>query len=355
MDNIMTQKRQAFYSIDIAKFLSAFAVIGIHTQVFSCFGDLANYYSFGVFFRLAVAFFFVCSGYFFFRKLEFANGKILNCVDNKKKLASYVKRIFVLYVIWSLVYFLLQFIQWLQNPDISFFHLMISFASSFIIDGSYYHLWYILCLIYAFPIIYFLLSKFNFKTVTILAVLLYIIHLLMNLNNIVSGLPGVALFSKLYVIPGAIGQTIFIAIPLITLGGYLSNYDCSASKKKIVTLDIASIIMLIAESSLIYFLTDKRDYSSYIFFTFVVAVLGFLLLIKSNISTNNPKVYKYLRSMSTLIYCVHPLIISIFKIFVDYRNINSIIWFAIISAVCIIISFILIFLSQKIRIINYLY
>ena len=354
MENTVKCNNFSLYSIDVAKFLCAVSVIGIHTQVFSCFGDLANYYSFGVIFRLSVSFFFVCSGYFFFRKLKFENGRIVNCVANKKKLVSYLKRIFILYLIWSLVYLIVQLIQWTQKPDISFFHLIISFAKSFIVDGSYYHLWYILCLIYAIPIIYFALRKFSFKTVLIEALLLYVMHLIINFNNMMSGLSVVSFIGKLSIISGAIGQTVFIAIPLISIGGYLSNCNFSSNRNLLIVTNIVSLILLIAESSLIYFLLNKTDYSSYIIFSYVTVVTGFVLLKDVHFSTRNPKIYSFLRKMSTLIYCIHPLVIETFKV-LDYKHINSILWFIVILIITTVISLLLVILSKYIKFLQYCY
>ncbi|MCM1115062.1 MAG: acyltransferase [Clostridium sp.] len=355
MENTIKNHNASLHLVDIAKFFCALSVIGIHTQIFSSFGELADYYSFGVLFRLSVAFFFICSGYFFFSKLQFENGKIINSTENKNKLSSYVKRIAILYIIWSAVYFVLQLIQWIQNPDIPVFHFIISFVKSFIIDGSYYHLWYILCLIYAIPLIYIMLRKFSYTTVSLIAILLYIIHLLINLNDIVNGLPVISLIAKINAQSGAIGQTVFLAIPMIAIGGYLANSKQTINKKTLIFTNILSIILLVVEASLIYFISGKTNYSEYIIFTFITVVAGFMLLKEINHSNKHSKLFYLLRNMSTLIYCIHPLIIVIFKTFVNNESINSVIWFAIVSASTLVVSLLIILISKKLKFLKYCY
>ena len=355
MNNSGIKNNQSLYAVDIAKFVCAVAVIGCHTQVFSCFGDLANYFSFGVLFRVGVAFFFVCSGYFFFDKIEFLQGKIIKSENNRKRLIQYLVRLTILYIIWSAIYFIFQFIQWLRSPDITFFHLLINFAKSFVVDGSYYHLWYILCLIYSIPLLYFLLRRINYKTVIISAVLLYALHLIINYNEIFNISSHISIVNKYLILSGAFGQTLFIAIPLVASGGYIATNQCGIKKPESYFLLIISLLLLLAESALIYASSGKIDYSSYIIFTFVTSVIGFLAVKNIDLNIKNKKAFYSVRNMSTLIYCLHPLIIKIVKNIINFDRINSIIWFLIITALTIIVSYILLLGSKKVKFFKYFY
>lgn len=355
MNNAGTKNGKSLYAVDVAKFICAIAVIGAHTQVFSCFGELANYFSFGVLFRVGVAFFFVCSGYFFFGKLEFFDGKIKKSDNNKRKLTSYLTRLTILYVIWSAIYFILQFIQWLCSPDITFFHLIINLAKSFVVDGTYYHLWYILCLIYSVPILYFFLRRMNYKIVILLAMLLYVLHLIINFNEIFKFFPFISLINKFYLLSGAFGQTLCIAIPLVAAGGYIATNHCEMKKPKSYILLILSLLLLLAESALIYFLSGETDYSAYIIFTFAAAVIGFLAVKNIDLNIKNKKVFYSVRNMSTLIYCLHPLIIKLLKIMIHNESINSVLWFLLVTVTTIIFSYILVLISTKVKFFKYCY
>ncbi len=77
--------------INLFKFLCAILVVGIHTEPFGNLGILDSL--FGIITRIAVPYFFVCSSYFYFLK-----------GDTIQKLKHYIKRIFTLYLLWSIVY-----------------------------------------------------------------------------------------------------------------------------------------------------------------------------------------------------------------------------------------------------------
>ena len=81
-----TQKMNG--TIDIVKLLMAILVIGIHTEPFSFNFWLDK--GFGICTRLCVPFFFVTSAYFYWRK--------------EKSAKSFLSRIVLLYVIWSVIY-----------------------------------------------------------------------------------------------------------------------------------------------------------------------------------------------------------------------------------------------------------
>ena len=86
----METTKQVYTAIDYAKFILAILVVGIHTEPFGFNFWLDK--GFGIITRLCVPFFFVCSSFFFFIK-----GK-------DKNAAAYLKRITLLFLIWSLVY-----------------------------------------------------------------------------------------------------------------------------------------------------------------------------------------------------------------------------------------------------------
>ena len=76
--------------IDITKFVLAFLVIGVHTFPFSDISSELNLIFIASICRIAVPFFFVASSFFFFQK--------------DRKITSYLKRIALLYLIWTIIY-----------------------------------------------------------------------------------------------------------------------------------------------------------------------------------------------------------------------------------------------------------
>ena len=79
--------------------------------------------------RIGVPFFFAISGYFYYQKLE----------KGEKVFWKYIKRLLMPYVFWSVIYFILDFIQWGHGSIKGY---VFSCAYSFLVTGSHYHLWF---------------------------------------------------------------------------------------------------------------------------------------------------------------------------------------------------------------------
>ena len=122
-------------SIDIARLFAAILVIAIHTQAIMWLSDRANG-SIQILTRVAVPFFFCTSGYFlqkgYVRK---------DCSAISGTLLKLIK----VYVFVSLAYFAFIFIQ---NP-ILLREPKKWMLIDFLFNGSYYHLWYMVGVIYS--------------------------------------------------------------------------------------------------------------------------------------------------------------------------------------------------------------
>ena len=83
-----------YNSIDLFKIFMAVFVVAIHTQPFI----EKKYYLYSLIIRSAVPFFFMCSGYLLYSKIEVSND------DYRIVILNYVKKIAQLYLIWSIIY-----------------------------------------------------------------------------------------------------------------------------------------------------------------------------------------------------------------------------------------------------------
>ena len=90
--------KQEMDSIDLAKFVFAFAVIHIHagggTVVHPILASIVNSFD-----SLAVPFFFIVAGYFFFNRIE----KLENETQKKEYAISYLLKTLKIYFVWSVV------------------------------------------------------------------------------------------------------------------------------------------------------------------------------------------------------------------------------------------------------------
>ena len=120
-------------SIDLVKLIMAILVVGIHTEPlgFNFWLDKG----FGIVTRLCVPFFFVSSAYFCW---------------NQNRVATTVKRMGILYIIWSILY--LPF-------DISTLkeYTIVQLLRQFFWDGNSHALWFLCGSIIGIAIVYYLL------------------------------------------------------------------------------------------------------------------------------------------------------------------------------------------------------
>lgn len=335
--------------LDIAKFIAALIVVMIHTHPLLGFGKEVDYYSTNVFGRVAVAFFFLCSGYFTFSRMHYNNGKLQNSKENRKILWKTEKRIIEMYTIWSVIYFFVEILKWNSSKNISFFHFLVSFGMSFLIYGSFYQLWYLLAMIYGIPIIYCLLIKLGIKNVQILGIGLYLIHLLINVNEVIPNNVIRNIIGNVNFLPGsAVASAFYIGIPFM-IWGFGVCIDKSINKKYCLGMMFISIIGLSVEAFVFYNKFEISDVTYY-FFTVGIAVPLFLLLAEVEISG---KRVILLRNLSTIIYCIHPLWIEIYKNIINKSDyIVKFVWTAFGS---VLSGVIIILLSKKIPNIKKIY
>lgn len=284
-------------SIDILRFLAAFAVVCIHTSYF------AKEYVLPVM-RFAVPIFFAVSGYFY-----------CSSVASKKK--SQIKHILFLSVFSVLFYFCVQLVTAAFSGDISSF-----FVQTFTLDNLWRfaffnyvpdklgdHLWFL------FALLYCMIFDLLISRVKINLTFLKIMIALFLLVNIVIGS-----YSKLLLgiwPPIEIARSfIFTGLPFFYIGRLLRQ----APKISVPNPALIIFIFVFAVTSVLeYFLlksigasASKEMYISTVF----LAVTILCFVIKNPL--NNPrkslaKICKYGRKHSLMIYIIHPLMIKIFN------------------------------------------
>jgi len=92
-------------NVDVLKFFFCLCVVAIHSHALADFPPNVNYYVTQLLFRLAVPFFFVCSGYFLMRKVNENREKI----DNLYK--RYIKRLLFPLLSFSIINIILKIVQ----------------------------------------------------------------------------------------------------------------------------------------------------------------------------------------------------------------------------------------------------
>lgn len=177
--NCLSDKKE-YVAVDVLKFIAAYMVMAIHFMIFEDINKELNFWFTQVLCRLAVPFFFVAAGYFVANKLR-----------DKRKTLSYLIRIFVMYMIYTIVY--LPFIlEEYQRAGYTLEQKLASFCKAFFIWGSYFHLWYFVSLMVAIIILYIMINfmKLTDKNILLITGVLYVIGTLGNAyRNIWTDMP----------------------------------------------------------------------------------------------------------------------------------------------------------------------
>lgn len=279
--------------IDIFKFLFAICVIFIHTELY--LKIKYGFYIHQMIFRLAVPFFFICSGYF-----------LSKSKNDKQRLIKNLKRMLKVYILGGTVYLFANYFFYNLTFDA-----LLENAKRFILLSADNIMWFIGSIIFSIIILYFLRDNKKFIIISILlAFILYLIGLSFTSYNFLYRPANIRIFTNnLQTFFWNCRNPLFSGYLYYSIGYYLGLNNIKISKKKLIFLFILFTIFLFFEVNIIknhlYEITQYEFLLNHIF----VATLLFLILINININKN----YKIFRKMSTYMFYSHMLIIYLLK------------------------------------------
>ena len=279
----MEEKRNL--TIDVAKLVAAFLVVGIHTDLFGDCNEQLQFLFTGLLCRMGVPFFAICSGYY---------------LAEKESIVPQWKKLVKLYLVWSIIYLAWLQTNWIET-DYDSLNAYIGYCKSMILSGSYFHLWYVLYVIYALPV-YWLIKKYvPLRWWIVIASFLYGMAALKygysqwlpaSVNVVLTHING------LY----ALTNAQFVLLPMLLIGGYFRRSGVPTLKKSLL-LFFMSVILLVIESEILY--AHGLRFVSYVMMILPAAASIFCIL-------QNSTLYSFpieqCGKLSMLIYCVHPIL-----------------------------------------------
>ena len=288
--------------IDIAKYVSALLVVCIHTYPLYEVSPLLNTYFIQTICRIAVPFFFTTSGFFFFRKWSESEDV------NKENLVNYVLRLLKIYLIWTVIY--LPYTIWdYSHAGFSLFSL-VSYARDFLLNGSYYHLWFLPALMLATVIVSFMYQKKGMINTVKYCLILYVIGYFINVYAPVwEQIPVISFFYSFFIKAFTTARNgIFFGPLFVSMGLLLSKTRRLPSRTCAIGF-FGSLVLLILEVTIYNLFGILRDLTS-MYITLIPAVYCFvswMLVIKKPYKEK----YMLLRNESLLIYTSHILFAKI--------------------------------------------
>lgn len=295
-------ERKQYPAIDIAKFLCALVILfyhyfSEHGPVFWVLEESLSLYA------VAVALFMTLSGYLLFDKLNRES-------DEKKKwmiVKSQVIRILTIYLLWSIPYLIYSISLWDWSELTPLF--LLEKIHGWIFQSTFYTIWFMPSLAVGILVVYFLSAHLRWKYVCVAAVLFYILGALQSTYSFVldghSWWQAFMSFSDNW-LQGERGG-IFFAVPLLTLGGCASKIKW---RQPIITAigSVVSLGLLLAEALVLRKLVGGCGLD--LAFMMIPTCL-FMVLFLTSVSWKSKPVYKWMRSMSVLIFMSQRIFLTV--------------------------------------------
>ncbi len=294
-------------AVDVMKFICAILVVIIHAPPLQSYNDTANFILVEIIARIAVPYFFICAGYFFFRKINMQDGKIGKSINNYKYLKKYIINLLKIYAFWT-IFFLLWWVPLWYKGDYLTYENIKGYVISIFLTGSYYHLWYIVALVYGMLFTFLIIRYAQLKVVIAIAVIFYFIGTFVySYSWILNDSILIRTFIKLFETLGSVSVGLFRAFPYLIMGAVFAKYRL---KITLTLSTVLSVICLVLVGLEVLFLKTSGGFRfSYVFLTGFTAF--FIFNTVSKIKLKDRALYPLLRKFSSIIYFVHPMFINI--------------------------------------------
>lgn len=290
-------------AIDLMKLICSLFVVVIHCKPFLPHSQVIHVLTAEGICRIAVPFFFTVSGLLFASKLSNASR------HHQQRLCC--KAVFnntKLYLCWSAAYWLCYFPQWITNRTLTTETVLNQIRLTLVGDGSCYHFWYMLALIYAMPVMLFLVRSRS----TWLVLLITILWPIQCLRYAYRWLPGGEIIPWTTMYLDSLMNTVFCALPLLSVGILSFRHYKYLSTHKWGLLTIFFGVLQITELLLLFTFSPNKTHFEFLLTMpgFSFCMVNFLLCIK--LSFSNRQIPAIFRHASIWVYCIHPMLISIY-------------------------------------------
>lgn len=293
--------RPIYPALDIAKLALAFAILGAHFA--NTWGHFPVWLdtAFSIY-VIAVPFFFACSGFLLFAKLETAPA-----TGRRAMIWRYSQRLIQMYLIWSMVYFIFVCIHWMQTgaawTDIlRYFHQVAVLT-------TYATIWFLPALLTGVLVVAGLRLWFGWRGVLLWAAGAY---LLGTLGYSYSFLlthwpPGQELLQRYLRVFLTTRNGLFNGFPWVALGGWMATRKTRWPPWASGPAVVVGLLFLVAEA---FWLRIRWGVAGVDTALMLVPLIFFLLEFLLALPLAVRPIQIYLREMSTLVFLSQRLFIS---------------------------------------------
>lgn len=319
--------------LSVFKLVAAILVVMIHSMVFSSLNEnLWIRTSLGIC-RVAVPFFFIISGYFFYN--------LKSKEDRKNKIKKYT--IFYFKAVLIEIILLIPYIMFLvKNMP------MLILIRNLLLVGITGSLWYVSSMVIGFLFISPFLKNNRYKILILISIMFFAFGLAGDsyyglFSN--TALNTAILTYKAIFVMMQVGFT--ASVPFLTVGILINKFNLIEKIKKVEIWVAIGTILLIIEAFILYKTKIAIDYNLYISLLILAPAL-FIWALKSKRKVDN-KTSNICRQLSILVYILHQPIMLVLGSFLPLMS-NSLFKVSITLILAVLISFLLL----KIRIDKFL-
>lgn len=330
----MELKREQYPAVDCFKFICCILIIAIHAKPFA-----NNYWldaGVGLVTRFAVPYFFVATGFFFFRTIAGKN------TSNNKRLQKYELRIFRLYIVWFIIHMIFNVVisSTIYSP--------LYYLRHFFLPNNGSILWFLPATMLAVFIVYELSGVMDSRKIFIFSIACWLLGYCMSTlspvfeRNMMAS--DIIDFMQKHI---GIQNGIFFGLPYISLSKLLAEENAKKTIKRDILGIVLSFLCLGIESILV--VMNIHPTLTFLWLS-SLPMTYFTFHLTMTTEMKMRPVFVTMRKVSTLVYVIHPIVISIIGIlfstlkFVDYQNL------VLFFATCLIsieLSMIIYYLSKK--------
>ncbi|MBR1467648.1 MAG: acyltransferase [Bacteroidaceae bacterium] len=294
--------RKIYPSIDIVKFIMAMLILTQHTsnEWAHSTGLVHAFFGLGNF---AVPFFFACSGFLFFSKMN-----ILDGISQKEYYIKWSTRIGKMYLVWSAIYLCFVFYSWVSRNIL--FERLPGLIHGAVVYSTYATIWFLPALWVGVSICYLMKRYCSMRIMWITMILLMIVgNLFGSYSNIMTQDTYVASFYKWYMSIFITWRNgIFNGAPYVFIGLLLAeNKACKTTQRENTIATCIFSAAFLAEAFIIshYHLSTATDMG------FMMAPAIFFMLntlIKWDIKQRT--IWQHFRNLSMLVFLSQRLFLT---------------------------------------------
>lgn len=308
-----------FNTIDLFKFIFSIVIIAIHSSFLSFLVDESLYKVCDIITDLAVPYFFLCTGFLIFAKME----KPYNSKENLSKISKHIINSAKLYLMCRILYLPLDLIEHIKNGR-SFIYNLLIFLRGLLVTGGYYKsevFWYMLSSIYALIFIYLLLKK-NVEPKNIFYCCLIISLFGYLCRELMKGNIGSPTIIKQIIQITISNGRVFDGFVYVSLGMIIA--DGRMNKKLSLIVFVTGFVLCYFTSNYIYRITT------------IICEFGLFNLILNMVLDDN-NIYSFFRYSSKINYISHIYVITFLRIILS----NNQLIFLVTCLICVVFGFIL--------------